>query len=152
MRTLILLLCLCGVASADYREPESWYVKALARNLKERGYTNVKINPVVRDNKRRVTYADLSWTDNQGLEWIAEVDFAEKWAEGVGQVLYYSYETQKNGALFLIGTKNSKLNQAYHHRAFIALAPLRGKLKGNSQLPVYFHGWEKTKDVYRASR
>lgn len=145
MRTLLILLCLCGVASADYRESEDWYVRAIARKLEKQGYTDIKINPVVRDNKRRVTYADLTWTDRQGKKWIAEVDFAEKWAEGVGQTLYYSYETQRNGALFLIRTNRSKLDQAYHHRAFIALAPLRGKLEGNADLPVYMIGWEKEK-------
>lgn len=40
-------------------------------------------------------------------EYAIEVDFADKWYEGVGQALYYSIKTNKKPALVLIIEKDS---------------------------------------------
>ena len=39
-------------------------------------------------------------------EFAIEVDFANKWAEGIGQSLYYGYVTEKKPAVGLIVGKN----------------------------------------------
>jgi uncharacterized Fe-S cluster-containing radical SAM superfamily enzyme len=42
-------------------------------------------------------------------EYAIEVDFAKKWAEGVGQSLYYAHMTGKKPAVgFIIDTKKEK--------------------------------------------
>ncbi len=45
-----------------------------------------------------------------------EMDFAEKWAEGVGQALYYGQLTGKKGKLVLI-MENPEIEMKYFERA-----------------------------------
>ena len=44
-----------------------------------------------------------------------EMDFAEKWAEGVGQALYYQHMTVKKGKVVLI-LENPEIEIKYYER------------------------------------
>ena len=60
--------------------------------------------------------ADLTRVDCLTKTNAIELDFAEKWAEGVGQALYYSQLTGKKGKLVLI-LENPDVEMKYFERA-----------------------------------
>ncbi len=51
-------------------------------------------------------------------EYAIEFDFAEKWAESIGQSLYYSYLTNKKAGIVLI-SENEKKDTPFINRASI---------------------------------
>jgi len=56
-----------------------------------------------------VVLQDRTRVDCLTDEYAIEVDFAKKWAEGIGQSLYYAYMTHKKPAIgLIIGQKDSR--------------------------------------------
>jgi len=58
------------------------------------------------DGKMEYVLHDRTRVDCLTDEFAIEVDFANKWAEGVGQSLYYGYMTDKKPAIGLIVGEN----------------------------------------------
>jgi len=67
--------------------------------------------------RREVRLWDGTRVDLVGPDWVGEVDFARKWAEGVGQATYYSETTGKHGRLYLIYAPGE---ERFVYRAIIA--------------------------------
>lgn len=86
-RILLLFLFLPSLASAEHLHKEKEYQNVWC--TKARGVTEV-----VLDDKARVDCV----TD----EYAIEFDFAPKWAESVGQALYYAEMTGKRPGVVLI--------------------------------------------------
>lgn len=84
---LILALLLLGQADARKLHPEKWYQE---RWCAERGG---QVEVVLPD----LTRCDCLTTTN-----AVEVDFGPKWAEAVGQALYYSVQTGRKAGIVLI--------------------------------------------------
>jgi hypothetical protein len=55
-----------------------------------------------------VTLWDRTRADLVGPTWVGEVDYAPKWAEGIGQCLYYGIVTNKDPVLFLLVKKGEE--------------------------------------------
>lgn len=88
MRYLVLLLLLVGPYLEAKRErPESWYVDQIQLELG--GEQNVRM--------ANGTYCDLLTPD---CAW--EVDFADKWAEAIGQSLNYATQSNRPAGILLI--------------------------------------------------
>lgn len=62
---------------------------------------------------------DLTRVDMLTDDLAFEVDWAPKWAEGVGQALFYARMTEKRPALFIL-VKDLKKERHFLHRARIA--------------------------------
>jgi len=61
------------------------------------------------NGKIEVVLEDRTRVDCLTDEYAIEVDFAKKWAEGIGQSLYYGYMTDKKPAVALIvGEKDAR--------------------------------------------
>jgi hypothetical protein len=75
------------------KHKEKYYQKKLCKKLK--GIMEYRLK-----DKTRVDCL----TD----EYAIEVDFAKKWAEGIGQSLYYGYMTNRQPAVGLICSKKDK--------------------------------------------
>ena len=95
MCSAILLLSLVSAVESDY-------CKVIARQEGARV---------------EVSLFDGTRADLVGREWIGEVDFARKWAKGIGQAAYYSAVTDKPGRLYLIYREDEA---RFVHRAIIA--------------------------------
>ena len=84
-----------GVASiclAANKNSEKYYQELVAKELEG------KVEVVLRDKTRvDILTEDVAY----------EVDFARKWAEGIGQALHYSMMTERDAGLILIAEKDS---------------------------------------------
>ncbi len=61
------------------------------------------------DGELEVVLKDKTRVDCLTDQYAIEVDFAKKWAEGIGQSLYYGYMTGKKPAIALIvGKKDAR--------------------------------------------
>ena len=60
------------------------------------------------DGKMEVRLPDKTRVDCLTQEYAIEVDFAKKWAEGIGQSLYYAEVTKKQPAVGLIVGKKDQ--------------------------------------------
>ena len=98
---LLLVMLLAQFAYAKHIHQEKEYQKIWCQ--KAGGITEFR-NP---DNTR----VDCL-TDNYAIEF----DFAEKWAESIGQALYYGLLTNKNSGIVLI-SENGKKDLPYIKRA-----------------------------------
>ena len=90
MKKLILIIALLLIASTAYAKhlhPEKYYQAEWCEEMK--GQTEV-----ILDDKTRV---DCITETN-----AVEVDFAPKWAEAIGQALYYSAKTGKKAGVLII--------------------------------------------------
>ena len=94
MRTLLLTFLLCSCVSAGEREE----VERLAK----------KYNAITEYRLWDKTRVDML-TRYEAIE----VDWAHKWAEGIGQSLYYAQVTRKRPALLLL-YRDLKVD-AFHH-------------------------------------
>lgn len=82
---LVLIMCLLSLSvQAKRKHPERWYQEQHCK-----GQVEYKL-----DNGMRV--------DCLTEEYAVEYDFAPKWAEAIGQSLYYAHRTQKKPAIVLI--------------------------------------------------
>ena len=66
------------------------------------------------DGEMEYILQDRTRVDCLTDEYAIEVDFAKKWAEGIGQSLYYAYITGKKPAVGFI--MNSKKDKRYFKR------------------------------------
>ena len=58
--------------------------------------------------RMEVTLWDKTRCDLLADHWVGEVDYAEKWAEGIGQALYYGIVTNRRPFLFLLYQKGQE--------------------------------------------
>ena len=98
MKHLLILTLLafvfCGCASTPKKYHEKHYQTLLCNEL---------------DGKMEVVLKDRTRVDCLTDEYAIEVDFAKKWAESIGQSLYYGYMTDKKPAVGLIvGEKDER--------------------------------------------
>ena len=92
--TLILSLLFVGCSSTPKKLNEKYYQTQLCEKL---------------DGEMEYVLKDRTRVDCLTDEYAIEVDFAKKWAESVGQSLYYAKMTHKQPAVGLIvGTKDKK--------------------------------------------
>ena len=90
--TLLFLGCETKSPSLK-KHNEKYYQTKLCKKLKG------KMEYRLSDNTRVDCLTD---------EYAIEVDWAKKWAEGIGQSLYYGYMTNKKPAVALICSKKDK--------------------------------------------
>lgn len=84
---IIGMVCVASLAFAAHRHPEKWYQKIWCDNAKGRA-------EVVLPDKARCDCL----TETHAIEF----DFASKWAEAIGQSLYYSSQTGRRAGIVLI--------------------------------------------------
>ena len=71
--------------------------------------------------QQEVRLPDRTRVDCLTAEYAVEVEFANKWAEAVGQSLYYAFQTNKKAGIALIFRKDSdrkywyRLNSVIEH-------------------------------------
>ena len=84
---MLVALLLPVVAGAGHKHPEKWYQE---RWCNENG------------GKVEVVLADRTRCDCLTSTNAVELDFGPKWAEAIGQALYYSIQTGKRAGVVLI--------------------------------------------------
>jgi len=77
--------------------------------------------------KTEVVLFDGTRADIVTMSWAIEVDFADKWAEAVGQSLYYAAVTQKEPGIVLI-LENRGRDAKYVQRCLVLCHKLNIKL------------------------
>ena len=93
--SVLIYCCIVEVTSgAKKKHPEKYYQEIWCKNVG--GEVEVVLN-----NRTRVDCL----TDTHAIEF----DFAKKWAESLGQSLYYSVKTGKDPGIVLILEKNSDI-------------------------------------------
>ena len=85
---------------------------AKAKKLNERHYQTILCNEL--NGEMEYVLKDKTRVDCLTDEYAIEVDFAKKWAESIGQSLYYAHMTAKKPAVGLI--MNSKKDERYFKR------------------------------------
>ena len=78
-----------------------------AKKYNERHYQTIMCNEF--NGKIEYVLEDKTRVDCLTEEYAIEVDFARKWAEGIGQSLHYSHMTGKKPAVALIVNKEKDL-------------------------------------------
>ena len=86
-RVLLLVVVFCVFVNAKHLHHERYYQEQLCKAL---------------NGEMEVVLADGTRVDCLSDEYAIEVDFASKWAESVGQSLYYAKMTGKKPAIALI--------------------------------------------------
>jgi len=84
---VLFLIGLSSVLNAAHIHRERYYQKQLCN---------------LHGGVMEVVLSDRSRVDCLTKEYAIEVDFAKKWAQSIGQSLYYAYMTQKKPAIGLI--------------------------------------------------
>ena len=83
--------------------PQKWYdVQTMMPEQSEAYYVNQWCTPDF--GRREAVLWDLTRVDCLAKDYAIEFDFAKKWAEAIGQSLYYSTMTGKKPAIALILT------------------------------------------------
>ena len=108
----LLALSLMGCGATPKKYHERYYQTQICNQL------NGEMEYVLSDRTRVDCLSD---------EYAMEVDFAKKWAESIGQALYYAYMTNKKPAVGLIVGKKDKrylkrldtIAQRYRIRVFV---------------------------------
>jgi hypothetical protein len=110
MKKLILMIFLLAplLLSAKHLHKESWYQKGWCE-------ANGGIVEYRLKDKTRVDCL----TD----EYAIEFDFAKKWAEGIGQSLYYAIQTKKRPAVALILEKQGDMR---YYKRLLTVAQKHG--------------------------
>ncbi len=98
---LIVLLLLILIAVGYF-----YFVAAPQKKHNEKYYQTQLCNEL--DGIMEQSLLDRTRVDCLTDEYAIEVDFAKKWAEGVGQSLYYAEMTEKKPAVGLIARDNDK--------------------------------------------
>jgi hypothetical protein len=104
MRFVVLLVYLVGVLPPS---TEVQWVDYIAKE--ELGIDEFGVEVRLFDDKR----VDMVVND-----YAIEVDWANKWSEGVGQALYYAHATDKKAGLILL-VKNSERDRKYLYQALV---------------------------------
>lgn len=90
----IFSLLIVGCSKEEVKHKEKYYQTLLCEEL---------------DGEMEYVLEDRTRVDCLTDKYAIEVDFANKWAEGVGQSLYYAQMTNKKAAIGLIvDTKNEQ--------------------------------------------
>ena len=84
---ILICLVLIPIAYAKRNHPEKWYQEKWCRD---------------RGGKTEVVLPDKTRCDCLTDTHAIEFDFANKWAESIGQSLYYSLQTGKRAGIVLI--------------------------------------------------
>jgi len=108
----LLALFLMGCGATPKKHHERYYQTQICNQL---------------DGEMEYVLEDRTRVDCLSDEYAMEVDFAKKWAESIGQALYYAYMTDKKPAVGLIVGKKDKrylkrldaIAQRYGIRVFI---------------------------------
>ena len=110
---LILTLITTSIAQiyADTKKNEAYYQKLAAKD-----FTDAKVEHILEDKTR----VDIL-TDKEAIE----VDWAYKWAEGVGQALYYSTMTGKEAGLILIIKEDKDMRYVKRVQKIILIKSLK---------------------------
>lgn len=93
MRTFLILIITLSLQAKNLHK-ESYYQKIFCDKL---------------GGKTEVVLSDRTRVDCLTDKYAIEVDFAYKWAEGVGQALHYSIMTGKKAGVYLIIEKDSDI-------------------------------------------
>ena len=93
-------------------EPEAKYQQRAAKRL---------------GGKTEVVLFDGTRADIVTMSWAIEVDYADKWAEAIGQSLYYAAVTQKEPGIVLI-LENRSRDTKYVQRCLVLCHKLGIKL------------------------
>ena len=73
------------------------------------------------EGKTEFVLSDRSRVDCVTDNYVIEFDFAKKWAEAIGQALFYSAMTQKQAGIVLIMDPTDELDSIYFDRLSIAI-------------------------------
>jgi hypothetical protein len=85
--TFIILIVACDPCLAAHKHPEKWYQEQWCND---------------HGGRIEVTLADKTRCDCITDTHAIEFDFSRKWAEAIGQSLYYSLQTGKKAGIVLI--------------------------------------------------
>ena len=96
----LLILLSTSIISAKHLHKEKVYQEHFCKQLK--GITEYRLK-------------DMTRVDCLSDEYAIEVDFAQKWAESIGQSLYYASQTSRKPAVLLI-MEDDKKDLKYLHR------------------------------------
>ncbi len=99
-----------AVKNIQKRSPEATFVDLLAEKY---------------DAQQEVVLWDGTRADLVGDDWVAEVDFEEKWAEAIGQSLYYAKATGKKPVVILL-VKKSNSPSRFAYRAQTVCNAVKG--------------------------
>ena len=100
--TLFLMLSGIYYLGLNY-VPHKWYeTQVMMPNQVESYYVNQWCTPDF--GRKEVILWDMTRVDCLSKDYAIEFDFAKKWAESIGQALYYSKMTGKAPAIVLILT------------------------------------------------
>ena len=108
-RVSLLILLLLILAAAGY----FYFGAAPQKKHNEKYYQTQLCNEL--DGVMEQSLLDRTRVDCLTDEYAIEVDFAKKWAEGVGQSLYYAEMTEKKPAVGLI-VRDSKKDKRHLKR------------------------------------
>ena len=102
---LLILILLLSINSFSQRKKEAFYIQ---------GFSKIILG------KTEVVLSDKSRVDILSDEYAIEVDFIGRWAESIGQSLFYSEMTGKKPAVLLLvnGNKNKTQIQRFSRVAF----------------------------------
>lgn len=70
------------------------------------------------NGKAEYTLIDKSRIDCLTSKYAIEIDFGKKWAESIGQSLYYSYMTNKKAGIGIIVDLKNKSDSRYLRRLY----------------------------------
>ena len=120
-RAILFLLASLSVASAGRLQPEKHYQKVYAEQV---------------GGQVEVTAPDGSRCDILTEDLAIEADFADKWAEAIGQSLNYGFQFNRKPAILLIMEKKEderhyiRLGSLIrHYKLEIELIPLRSYIQ-----------------------
>lgn len=99
-----LLLMIVSTALAAQKHPEKWYQQQWC--TESRGTLEVVLPDRTRADCITSTHA-------------VEVEFGKKWAESIGQSLYYSLQTEKRAGIVLIVNNTKDLKYWYRLNSII---------------------------------
>lgn len=84
---VLLLLMIATSALAAHEHPEKWYQQKWCKEKK---------------GQQEIVLSDKTRVDCITQAHAVEVEFGKKWAESIGQSLYYSLQTGKRAGIVLI--------------------------------------------------
>lgn len=123
VKLFALLLCFVSLANAKRLQPERYYQELYANQV---------------GGQVEVTAPDDSRCDILTEDLAIEADFADKWAEAIGQSLSYGFQFNRKPAILLIMEKKEDARHYIrlgslirHYTLEIELIPLRVYLDAN---------------------
>lgn len=110
--TIINFFCLPSFSQNPVSNYDESNILLNKEKLYERDYINAYCNGI-----KEYELKDRTRVDCLTISYACEFDWANKWYEGIGQSLWYSYKTGKKPCLVLILNKNK--DYIYFNRAKI---------------------------------